>query len=412
MSDTASTTAFGPVPPGWLWGAATAAHQIEGGNTNSDWWAFEHAPGSPAMESSADACDSWHRWPDDLALVSEMGLDAYRMSIEWARIEPAEGEFSLAALEHYRRILASAQDRGLKTAVTFHHFTTPQWMAVQDGWMNAEIVDRFARYADIAVQHLGDRIDMAATINEPNVVAGLGYATGGFAPGIAAGQVGLRAATENFVGAHVKARDAIKGGPGEFPVGLTLALPDLVVHPDGTLDGQGFRYDELPADAPGADYLRVMAGVYLDAAQDDDYIGVQTYFTQHVAPDGTVLAVPADERVTQMGWPFTPESLGRAVRHAHAVAQVPVIVTENGIATTDDEERIEYYARSLASLRQAMDDGVDVRGFFAWSLLDNFEWAEGFRPTFGLAAVDPVTFDRTLKPSGRWYAELVWASRA
>ncbi|MDN4472172.1 glycoside hydrolase family 1 protein [Demequina zhanjiangensis] len=407
-----TTFDFGPVPSGWLWGAATAAHQIEGGNTNSDWWAFEHQEGSPAKESSGDACDSWHRWRDDLELVREMGLDSYRMSIEWARIEPAEAEFSLAALEHYRIILATAQEMGLKTSVTFHHFTTPQWMALQDGWMNAEIVDRFARYVDIAVQHLGDHIDLAATINEPNVVAGMGYQHGGFAPGIAAGDVGLRAATENFVGAHLKAREVLKAGPGDFPVGLTLALPDQVTHPDGTLDGPGFRWDELTPGTPEAERMRMWAGVYLEAAQDDDYVGVQTYTTEHLDAAGNLLPVPEETRVTQMGWRFEPEALGRSVRHAHAVAQVPVIVTEIGIATMNDDERIEYYSRSLTSLRQAMDDGVEVRGFYAWSLLDNFEWAEGYRPTFGLAAVDPVTFDRALKPSGRWLAEVAWSSRS
>ncbi|WP_084125351.1 glycoside hydrolase family 1 protein [Demequina sp. NBRC 110054] len=411
MSESEEFFEFGPVPEGWLWGAATAAHQIEGGNTNSDWWAFEHRPGSPAKESSGDACDSWHRWRDDLELVKEMGLDAYRMSIEWARIEPADGEFSLAALEHYRRVLVTAQEMGLKTSVTFHHFTSPQWTAERDGWMNPDIVDLFARYVDIAGQHLADHIDIAATFNEPNVVAGMGYAEGGFAPGISAGQAGVQQATDNFVAAHLRAREILKGGPGNFPVGLTLAMPDQVVHLDGNLASPGLRYDELPAGSAAAERMRLWTGVYLDAAKDDDYVGVQTYTTEHLDADGHHLPVPEGGRVTQMGWRFVPEALGRSVRHAHAVAQVPLIVTENGIATNHDEERIEYYEGSLASLREAINDGVDVRGFFAWSLLDNFEWAEGFRPTFGLASVDPLSFDRTLKPSGRWLAEVAWGSR-
>jgi beta-glucosidase len=405
-------TSFGPVPSGWLWGTATAAHQIEGGNTNNDWWAWEHNPASGCAESSGDATDSWNRWFEDLELVKKMGLDCYRFSVEWSRIEPAQGEFSLAALEHYRQIMVAAHEMGLKTSVTFHHFTTPLWAANQGGWQNPEIVDWFARFVDISVQHLGDHIDIAATFNEPNVVALLGYLMDVFPPGLNGGIEAFRAATDNFVAAHKRARQVLKDGPGDFPVGLTLAISDIVVHPDGDPNGEGFRMMDMPTDDPANPFPWLMAGAYLEAARDDDYIGVQTYFTQHMGPDFQELEKPADWRVTQMGWTFTPEALGATVRAAYAAAQVPVIVTENGVATSDDAERIEYYSRSLAALRAAMDDGVDVRGFFAWSLLDNFEWAEGYRPTFGLVAVDPVTFARTPKPSAAWYAGVVADSRS
>ena len=405
-------TNFGPVPAGWLWGTATAAHQIEGGNTNNDWWAFEHTPGSGAKESSGDATDSWHRWFEDLQLVKQMGLDSYRFSIEWSRIEPAQGEFSIAALEHYRQILLAAHEMGLKTSVTFHHFTTPIWAAEQGGWANPEIVDWFARFADIAVQHLGDHIDIAATFNEPNVVALLGYQLNIFPPAANGGPELFRTATENFVAAHRRARQVLKDGPGDFPVGLTLALSDVVVHPDGDPESEWIRVTDMPASHDENPFAWLMIGIYLDAARDDDYLGVQTYFTQHMSPDYVELPKPAHWRVTQMNWTFSPESLGETVRLAYAATQVPIIVTENGVATEDDAERIEYYSRSLAALRAAMDDGVDVRGFFAWSLLDNFEWAEGFRPQFGLVAVDLVTFARTPKPSAEWYAGIVAASRA
>jgi beta-glucosidase len=406
---TTPMTFFGPVPAGWMWGTATAAHQIEGGNVNNDWWRFEHTPGSAAKESSGDACDSWHRWLEDLQLVQRMGLDAYRFSLEWSRIEPAEGEFSLSALARYREMLVAAQEMGLKTSVTLHHFTTPLWAADAGGWASEQMVDWFARYADIVVQHMGDHIDIAATFNEPNVVAGAGYMGDGFPPALGGDREGFDAATRVIVAAHERAREVLKAGPGDFPVGLTLALPDTVLHPDGDASSEGVRWEAWPADLP--EHVWPGHRVYLEAARADDYLGVQTYATEHVGPDGTILTVPGDPRVTQMGWLFAPEALGRAVRHAAAVAQVPVIVTENGIATADDDERIEYYSRSLASLREAMDDGVDVRGFFAWSLLDNFEWGHGYGPTFGLTEVDPVTFARTPKPSSRWYAGVVADSR-
>jgi len=404
-------TSFGPVPEGWLWGTATAAHQIEGGNTNNDWWEFEHTAGSGAKESSGDATDSWNRWFEDLELVKKMGLDCYRFSIEWSRIEPAQGEFSIASLEHYRQIMLAAHEMGLKTSVTFHHFTTPLWATAQGGWSNPEIVEWFARFCDISVQHLGDQIDIAATFNEPNVVALLGYLVNVFPPALNGGADAFRVATENMVAAHKRAREVLKAGPGDFPVGHTLAMSDIVVHPDGDPNSEGIRWNEAPTDDPANPFPWLMAGVWLDAARGDDYMGVQTYFTQHMGPDFQELPKPADWRVTQMDWTFTPESLGVTVRQAAAATGVPIIVTENGVASEDDAERIEYYSRSLAALRAAMDDGVDVRGFFAWSLLDNFEWAEGYRPKFGLVAVDPVTFARTPKPSAEWYAGVVADSR-
>lgn len=403
-------TSFGPVPQGWVWGAATAAHQIEGGNVNNDWWEFEHTPGSGTTESSGDACDSWHRWLEDLQLVQRLGLDAYRFSLEWSRIEPADGEFSLAALEHYRQMLVAAHEMGLRTSVTLHHFTTPLWAARDGSWTDARIVDRFARYADIVVQHLGDHIDMAATINEPNVVGASGYFDGAFPPAIKGDMAAFEAATEHLVAAHVRAREVLRAGPGDFPVGLTIALPDVVLHPDGDIAGEGLRFDAWPQGAVDTSHPWMRVGDYLEAARDDDYVGVQTYFEMHLGADGAPLEVPADWRLTQVGWTFTPEALGQAARHAAAATGRPVVVTENGVAVEDDALRIEYYSRSLASLRAAMDDGVDVRGFFAWSLLDNFEWAEGYRPTFGLVEVDPVTFARTPKPSAQWYADLVAAS--
>ena len=160
----APMTSFGPVPDRWLWGTATAAHQIEGGNTNNDWWEWEHTPGSGTTESSGDATDSWNRWREDLQLVKDMGLDCYRFSLEWSRIEPAQGEYSQAALNHYRELMVAAHELGLKTSVTFHHFTTPRWAAAQGGWSNPEIVEWFAAFVEAATAQLGEHIDIAATI--------------------------------------------------------------------------------------------------------------------------------------------------------------------------------------------------------------------------------------------------------
>jgi beta-glucosidase len=413
MTDTPFTPmeSFGPVPAGWVWGTATAAHQVEGGNVNNDWWEFEHDPASPAIESSGDACNSWHLWRRDLELVKGLGLDSYRFSLEWSRIEPAEGEFSIAALDHYREILEACHEMGLQTCVTFHHFTTPLWMAHKGGWANPEIVDRFARFCGVAVEHLGDLIDVACTLNEPNMVALVGYWYGNFPPGHINDFAGFDAATDNMVAAHHAARKVLKTGPGDFPVGLTHALFDFVLHADDQWDGPTLTPDEIPPDSDLARYMRGVVTAYLDAAREDDFIGVQTYFTEHVGLDGQKTPRPAGIRETKIGWLFTPEAIGAAVRWAAEYTSKPVIITENGIATDDDEERIEYYSRALASVREALDDGVDIRGYYAWSLLDNFEWPHGFSMKFGLHSVDRETFERTPKPSADFYRRIVASSR-
>ncbi len=172
------------LPDDFLWGVAAAAHQIEGGNWNNDWWAWEHAPNTACIEVSGDCCDSYHRYADDIALVRDLGFPSYRFSIEWSRIEPEDGEFSRAALDYYRRVLATCRENGVAPLVTFHHFTTPRWMADRGGWVEREVVDKFTRFCEKAVAHLGDLMAMGCTINEPNVVSMLGYLMERFPPGL------------------------------------------------------------------------------------------------------------------------------------------------------------------------------------------------------------------------------------
>lgn len=162
-------------PEGFVWGTATAAHQVEGGNWNNDWWAWEHTPGSPCQEPSGDACDHWHRYPEDIRLCADLGFGAYRFSLEWSRIEPEDGEFSRAALDHYRRMCATCREHDLEPIVTFHHFTTPRWVAARGGWTEPSTSDRFARFCERAAAHLGDVIARACTLSEPNIVATMGH---------------------------------------------------------------------------------------------------------------------------------------------------------------------------------------------------------------------------------------------
>ena len=213
----------------FVWGTATAAHQVEGGTWNNDWWAFEHKPGSGTLEPAGDACDHFWRYPSDIALLADLGFGAYRFSLEWSRIEPDEGEFSVAALDHYRRMCDTTIEHGLVPVVTYHHFTTPRWAVTDGGWTDPAIVDRFARFCERATAHLGDRIGMAATINEPNIVSLMGYMVGAFPPGHRdLGEYAL--ANDYLKAAHRKGYAAIKAGPGDFPVGSTVAMGDWWRH--------------------------------------------------------------------------------------------------------------------------------------------------------------------------------------
>ncbi|HLM95464.1 MAG TPA: family 1 glycosylhydrolase [Acidimicrobiales bacterium] len=382
-------------PPGFLWGAATSAHQIEGGNVNHDWWDWEHNPDSGCVESSGDACDSFHRWNEDVGLVADLGLGAYRFSLEWSRIEPAEGEFSLAALDHYRRMCAACHERGISPVVTFHHFTTPRWLAQRGGWEAPDAPERFARYVQRAVTHIGDLIGWACTINEPNVVAVLGYTVGLYPPGMKDEFARHFAVNEAMVHAHRLAVDALRSGPGSFPVGITLSMEELVA-------GEGGEQTREAAE-------QILENTFLDGTAGDDFIGVQCYERTVLGPTGPV-EPPPGTRLTQMGYEYWPQVVEYTVRRAAAYTGIPVVVTENGLATENDAERVEFITTALQGLHRCIADGVDVRGYFVWSLLDNFEWHLGFGPKLGICAVDPVTFQRHPKPSAHWFGDVAKAN--
>jgi beta-glucosidase len=383
-------------PDHFIWGTATSAHQVEGANHNSDWWVWEHDRSSPCREPSGDACDHYHLYREDIELLARLGFNAYRFSIEWARIEPEEGEFSRAQLDHYRRMLACCHDNGLMPVVTFHHFTSPRWVAALGGWTETATAERFARFSERAMTHLGDLMGIACTINEPNIVAENGYETGIFAPGRTESNA-RAASTDVFIAAHRRAYDALKAVAPEVPVGLTLAMRE---------------YQSVDGGEETLERMRALAeDVFLEAARGDDYVGVQTYSRERIGPEGR-LGPEEGAEVTLMGYEFYPQALGATIRRATEVTRaVPVVVTENGIGTDDDDRRIAYVSQALKEVRQCLDDGIDVRGYFYWSALDNFEWALGYEPTFGLIAVDRDTQQRSPKPSAAWIGDLARAGK-
>ena len=384
-------------PDNFRWGVATAAHQIEGANINSDWWAFEHREGSPAAESSGDACDSWNRWPEDVELIKQLGVDNYRFTSEWARIEPAEGEWSYAAIANYRRQCEALLEVGVDPIITLHHFTSPQWLSGDGSWANPAVVERFVGFVTFVAEQLGDVAKGFVTFNEPNIVSFLGYRIGLFPPEKATRE-DFHAARQHMIDAHLAAVPAIRAAAPGVPVGLTLSMTDYQA-----VDGGEAKRDEIRAQVEDP---------FIDATLGDDFMGVQTYSRERVGPDGDIGPEEGVE-VLDMGYEYWPRSLGATVRRAweRNGGKTPLWVTENGIGTMDDNQRISYLTEALRGLKEAMGDGIDVRGYSCWSLLDNFEWIFGYGPHFGLTKVDRVTFERTPKESFGWFAGVVAANK-
>ena len=387
-------------PEDFIWGSATAAHQVEGGNVNNDWWAWEHTPGTPAVESSADGIDHRHRFDEDFALLAGLGHQAHRFSVEWSRLEPAPGEWSGATVDHYRRVLESLHRHGLEPFLTLQHFTLPRWLADEGGWLAPDAVARFAELAHRVAGELGDLVPWFCTINEPSVLCRWGYEMGQFPPGRKDPAAAERV-TERLVVAHHAAVEAVRAAAPAAKVGITLALASM----------QPARPDE-ECTAEVARLRRRLDAPYLDAPAGD-FLGVQYYTLWRIDPraEGSRGDAPAGTRLTQMGWELHPEGL-REVLHDAARAGLPLLVTENGIATDDDAERLDYLEGHVRQMARAMAEGVDVRGYLYWSAFDNFEWNDGFRPRFGLVAIDHGDgLRRVPRPSAQAYAELIRTGR-
>lgn len=384
-----------PLPDGFLFGASTSAHQTEGNNVASDWWAFENAPGSPVTEPSGDACDSFLRWREDMDLLRSLGFNSYRFSVEWARVEPVRGRLSHSAVAHYVDMVEHARRIGLEPVVTLHHFTHPLWFMRDGGWLADDAIDRFLRYLDAVSPVIDAGARTVVTINEPNIlsvmhaiVRGDAALEGGLLGGIPAPH---RATAERLADAHHVAVDHLRRRHPGVRTGWTVANQAVQSAPGGGAVADDYRYTR-------EDW-------FLEHSRDDDFVGVQSYTRTVMGPDGIVPAADDAER-TLTGWEYYPAALEEAVRHTATVAPgLPIIVTENGAAVADDERRIDYTRHALRGLAEAMADGVDVRGYLHWSALDNYEWGR-YAPTFGLIAVDRTTFVRTPKPSAFWLGDL------
>ena len=392
---------------GFLWGASTAPHQVEGGNVNSDWWLYEQR--LPHFSPSGDAVDSYHRYEEDMRLLADAGLTAYRFGIEWSRVEPLPGAFSLAELGHYRRMIDTAHSLGLTPVVTLHHFSSPRWFIEEGGWLGPTAIERFSTYVTRVCDILGD-VKWVCTINEPNMFAFMMLMAGAInadatsevdtptmqrEDGFVLPQPTTEA-TQRLIDAHHAARKIVRERT-DAAVGWTVA--NLALYPAAPEFEPQLRQER-----------HAREDAFLEAAIGDDFIGVQAYSTQAVDDQGLVPTPPSPEN-TMVGTSYRPDALEIAVRHAWDVTGgVPVLVTENGLATADDSRRIAYTSDALRGLFRAADDGIDIRGYLHWSALDNFEWGH-WEPTFGLIAVDRTTFERTPKPSLAWLGEVARRGR-
>ncbi|MFT3727937.1 MAG: family 1 glycosylhydrolase [Terricaulis sp.] len=401
-------------PRGFLWGASTSGHQTEGNNVNSDMWLLENVQPTLFAEPSGDAVNSFELWPADLDLVRRLGLNAYRFSLEWARIEPQQGRYSIAALDHYKAMVDGCRARGIAPVVTFNHASTPRWFAARGGWLAADAPDLFAAFCDRAARRLADGLAYACTLNEPdgslkllrassdviaqfeprframNAAAARACGSETFANSLIPYQSEVPRVQEHLLAAHARARAAIKAARTNLPVGVTLSIRD-------------------EQDAEGANVAAARRqsfyGAWLEAARSDDFVGVQNYGRARWQGDVELPALEGSRR-TAGGDEVYPSSLANAVRYAHSVANVPVLVTEHGVGSDDDALRAWLIPEALAGLHAVIAEGVPVLGYMHWSLLDNFEWMSGFRVHYGLCSVDRVSFERTPKPSAHLYRNI------
>lgn len=424
------------LPQDFLVGAATAAHQVEGNNIHSDYWAMEHMKYGNFNEPSLDAVDHYNRYEEDIKMVAEAGLNAYRFSIEWARIEPEQGVYDENEIEHYRKVLTCCRENGVEPIVTMMHFTSPKWLIENGGWENEATVEAFKNYCQYVTEQLGDLMHYVCTINEANMGIQVAAISERYRAQMMAkmqrmqqggaeekkdlegtAQVGMNFndmmanmqkqrgenveifgtdTLQTFVSArtpegdmlviraHQAAKAAMKAVKPELQIGLTLSLHDIQAQEGGEETAAKEWVDEFTH--------------YVPYIKGDDFFGLQNYSRSLIGPNG-ILPVPEGAEITQMDYEYYPEGLEHVIRRVYEEMPMPIMVTENGIATADDTRRVAYIQTAMKGVENCIQDGIPVKGYMYWSMMDNFEWQKGFGMTFGLISVDRTTQTRTAKPS-------------
>jgi beta-glucosidase len=380
-------------PKGFLWGVAYSSFQVEGGIENNDWWRW--AENGKTKEKVGRACDSWNRYDEDHKLAQDLGCGGFRLSLEWSRIEPREGEFSQEALSHYKKILKNVKKRGMKRVATLWHWGLPLWFADKYGWHKKESVEFFSRYCQKVVDELGGEVDIFLTMNEPTVPLNKGYLVGVFPPG----KINLWSyfqARKNMIEAHRECYGIIKKSQSDLPVGITQFC--------NTFESCGFAKKLIDKFQDFYNW-----GFIKSDAHCHDFIGIDYYatFEPKFFPP-SIKRKTTQDRWTDIGWGIYPRGICDICLQAKKeFSNKPIYIFENGLADDNDKYREDFIQEHLEYLKKAIDQGADVRGYFHWSLLDNFEWNLGYGPKFGLCEVDFETMERKPRKSYYEYGKIV-----
>jgi len=420
-------------PKSFLWGAATSAHQVEGNNTNNDWWEWEQT--RPAQERSGQAADEWNRFEEDFKLAQDLGHTAHRFSIEWSRIEPQENQWDSKAIDHYAQVIRSLRLKGMEPIVTLNHFTLPLWLAHQGGWCSQKTPELYARYVEKVTEALGRDVHYWVTFNEPGGYIYKSYLIGEWPPGLKSPDKAL-VVFKNLLLGHVLAYEKIKSiyaikGWKEPMIGIAQSVLIFRACSDRSLRDRiaarfrhwMFNHLFIQALINGRAYCMGVFSVHLPKTKTLDFIGLNYYTREFVHHNGFGFPGILGDACTEtkelnrrtgknnfLSWEIYPQGLYTFLKDFSRY-RIPLFVSENGIATDDDTERTEFIVAHLKAMVQAMKEGVPVMGYLYWSLLDNYEWAEGFVPRFGLIEVNYTTQKRTVRESARVFEKIIRCKR-
>jgi beta-glucosidase len=392
---------MGKFPKDFLWGTAISSYQTEGNNSNSDWWEWEEI--GKTREKSGIACDYWNRWRKDHKLLSELGVDVFRLSLEWSRIEPEEGKFSGEAINHYRELLQDLKNKNIKTQVTFWWWVSPQWFQKKYGFHKKESIRIFSKYVEYVTKKLNNLIDIYIVINEPMVPLGQGYLTGLFPPG-RKNPFYFLMALKNIAKAYIESYRIIHSLKPDAMVGMTH-LYNWYESGGSNLFGRlVYKISK---------WFRIVAFNHRIKGHQD-YLGLNYYRLgkinlKRIKSKKFNFFIEEDKN-NVMGWIAYPEGIYKSIMEAHRDYGLPIYITENGYPTNvglDDDEKVGFIKNHIHYVRKAINEGAEVRGYNYWSLTDNYEWLYGFEPRFGLVEIDYKTLERKPRKSFYAYKEII-----
>lgn len=388
-------------PDGFLWGAATSAYQVEGNNTNADWWEWERK-NQPEEKWSGEAADQYHLYEKDFELIKDLGHNSHRLSLEWSRIEPEEGRWDESEIEHYKKVLKSLKDKDLKVMLTLNHMTIPIWLAKKGGYESFSFPKYFRRFVKKVVPEYKDYVDLWLTLNEPGSIAWMNYLFGLWPPGKRS-LISCFKAYFNMARAHRQSYRIIHQIIPNAQVGITTNINSF--HPL-----HNHKLLELIS-VWGSDLISNHLFIFLSGKRNHDFFGLDYYFNSYINSKGGKFPQRIDifqtkKDVTDMGWEIYPQGMFEVIMDFSDYKK-PIYIAEAGIASTNDDRRCRFLIGYLQEIYHAISTGADVKGFFHWSLIDNFEWADGYTPRFGLIEVDYKTQKRTPRLSAYLYKEII-----